>query len=414
MKRRLLSLAMMILLLNTGSALATSIETGEELTDVPGLPTQDSVVSIKTQIEGQDAEVDVEVGMPGPVTMEVHSDIYEFVHDESQLAADYFPPEEQQLIEEMYQIDSDSLYMTEFMRLFVDPTEIEGDVEVTMEMDVDYQVGQTVVVVLGDAVDADNVTWHVVEASVTAPGEITFMVPQELAQQVQGNVLCTALTVRPGEGGEAGQTEDAAQISGLPSKAASDLVSVGEAVDAQGNPLDHDFAILITEETDTVVEELDNMRAYVRSPETTGEEAAAQPEADAGERQPMIGYFPQMIQSFVQTILGSGVDASSLVCYEYLPLTSQDYRDTDGDVVVSFDFATTYVPGQKVAAVLGIPLEQPLYNADGSIATLFDWNVQRAEVNEDGSVAVTFSQLVVPFMENETTLLLVLSEPFSE
>ena len=193
LKRCLCTLVALAMLL-AGAASATELT----LSDAPGTPTQDVVLSLEAVwLDEARAPYDVSVMEADALTMDTVTEIYTFVVDEGNRPARYFPEDVQQALAEMYDVDVDSLYMTELLRLHAGEAEPEADVEMKMLLDVDYQPGQLAAVVLGDTSDPENLVWHVVETSVTALGEITCVIPQELVEQVQGeDALSSPMTVR--------------------------------------------------------------------------------------------------------------------------------------------------------------------------------------------------------------------------
>ena len=235
MLKRCLCILMVLTMLCAGTALAASVgAVSEELTDVPGVPTQESVISVGAALtSGEEFTGTVQAVVADELTMETQTEIYDFVQEEGNRPARYFPEDIQQDIEDMYEVDRDALFMTEFMQLHTENAEIPGDVEIIMQLDVDYQPGQLVVVVLGDRADPEHITWYVLEAKATALGEITAVVPQSLAEQIEGyDVLYSVLTTRKGQrGGVIKKTSDEEPVS-LPSKTAQDMIRVGELTGA--------------------------------------------------------------------------------------------------------------------------------------------------------------------------------------
>lgn len=403
MLKRCLCILMVLTMLCAGTALAASVgAVSEELTDVPGVPTQESVISVGAALtSGEEFTGTVQAVVADELTMETQTEIYDFVQEEGNRPARYFPEDIQQDIEDMYEVDRDALFMTEFMQLHTENAEIPGDVEIIMQLDVDYQPGQLVVVVVGDRTDPEHITWYVLEAKATALGEITAVVPQSLAEQIEGyDVLYSVLTTRKGQrGGVIKKTSDEEPVS-LPSKTAQDMIRVGELTDTSGNPLPEGFEILVSEETPVIEDEVDNIRAFIQPSEDSGE-----------ERKPIIQYFPSASQKFVSVLMGQDVDLNTLVSYEYVPLITANYQETSGDALAPFTFATQYQPGQKVAAILGLPLDgEPSAGTETHMA----WYVQHATVNEKGEMEIVFTQVALAAMEHDTALMLIVSEPLEE
>lgn len=392
------------------AAFATELE----LTDAPGTPTQDVVLSLESVwLDEERTPYDVQVMDADSLTMDTVTEIYEFVAAGNRPAR-YFPEDVQQAIAEMYEVDVDALYMTEFMRLNAAEAEPAADVEMTMLLDVDYQPEQLVAVVLGDTSDPEALVWTVVEARATALGEITVEIPQAVIEQMQGeDVLFSLLTVRMGQrGGVVSAQETTEERVELPSKTAYDMVSVGAMTDANGNPMAEDFRIIVTEESSVVSAELAKIREHVNGLE----DGAVASELERIREHvdelglPIVTYFPEEAQNEVQLLLGEETDIESLVAYEYVPLITENYQETYGDAIAPFTFATPYAPAQKVVTLLGLPRE----GAVDTDPTLMDWAVQRAEVNENGEVEIVFDQLALIGMGEQTALMLVLSEPMPE
>lgn len=410
MLKRCLCILMALAMMLASAAFATELE----LTDAPGTPTQDVVLSLESVwLDEERTPYDVQVMDADSLTMDTVTEIYEFVAAGNRPAR-YFPEDVQQAIAEMYEVDVDALYMTEFMRLNAAEAEPAADVEMTMLLDVDYQPEQLVAVVLGDTSDPEALVWTVVEARATALGEITVEIPQAVIEQMQGeDVLFSLLTVRMGQrGGVVSAQETTEERVELPSKTAYDMVSVGAMTDANGNPMAEDFRIIVTEESSVVSAELAKIREHVNGLE----DGAVASELERIREHvdelglPIVTYFPEEAQNEVQLLLGEETDIESLVAYEYVPLITENYQETYGDAIAPFTFATPYAPAQKVVTLLGLPRE----GAVDTDPTLMDWAVQRAEVNENGEVEIVFDQLALIGMGEQTALMLVLSEPMPE
>lgn len=391
--KRSLGILLVLCLLLTGSALAA------EATDAPGTPTQDVVLSLTAAWQDElKTAYDLQVMPADQLTMDTVTDIYRFVYEEHNRPVRYFPEETQEAIEAMLgDTDPDALYMTEFMRLHAAEIVPPTDLDAVMLLDVDYQLGQLVVVVLGDTTDPENLVWTPVESRVTALGQVECVVPQELMEQLQGeDVLFSLLTVRKGNRGGIVNYETDVEHDELPSKTADDMIHINTIISEDGTPLADDFALIITEESDVITIELAKIHEHVKK-----------------EELPISAYLPEESQNEIQLLLnqnGRNTQKEELVVYEYLPLITENYKDTYGDVIATFRFATPYAEGQQVVTMLGLP-------KDGAVETdptLMDWAVQRAQVNADGEVEIVFDQLALIGMGEDAGLLLVLSEPLAE
>lgn len=380
MKKRILGIALALALL-TGSASAAVY------TDAPGTPTQDQVVSLVAQWEDEEKTSYALEEMPADkLTMDTATDVYTFVYEEENRPVRWYPEDTQTAIEQMVD-DADALYMTELMRLHADEVEVNANLGAVMTLTIDYQVGQKVVVVLGDVSDPSNIVWTPVESRVTATGCVQFEIPQELMATLQGgDLLFTLLTVR--QGATKTVTVEATQVPEiLPSKEASDTTRVVKTV-RNGKVLEDDFEINVVEETTLIQREIELLGQFVTV-----------------KKKPVLNWLPQADQDRVRYLLG--VDGDALIVTDYVALTSKNFRPTDGDAVGTLSFATPYTEGQTIVTALGLPKEGTSEEGE----TLMDWIVQPAIVRENGVVDVVFDQLALIDMGTETALLLMLSEP---
>ena len=388
MKRILgIALALALALLLTGSALAV------ELTDVPGTPTQDVVASLTASWRDEaKTAYDLQVLPSDQLTMNEVTDAYTFVYEENHRPVRWYPEETQRAIEAMIgSTNPDALYMTEFMRLHAAQIEPPTDLDVVMELKVDYQPGQLTVVVLGDVTNPQAIVWTPVESHVTAVGRLELVSPQDLMRELQGeDVLFTLLTVRTGDGGT---TVPAATEKPeiVPSKQAGDNTRIVRTTDKDGNVLADPFELIIVSETDRITHELALLNEHLKT-----------------KNLPALEWLPEESQSEIRFLLGDQADR--LLILDYVPLITRSYRHTDGDAIAAFSFATPYKEGQAVVTALGLPKADAL--ADGE--TVMDWAVQRAVVRADGTVDIVFDQLALIGMDTETGLLLVYGEPLAQ
>ena len=385
--KRILGIALALALLLTGSALAV------ELTDVPGTPTQDVAASLTAAWRDEAKTVyDLQVLPSDQLTMDQVTDAYTFVYEENHRPVRWYPEETQRAIEAMIgSTNPDALYMTEFMRLHAAQIEPPTDLDVVMELKVDYQPGQLTVVVLGDVTNPQAIMWTPVESHVTAVGRLEFVIPQDLMRELQGkDVLFTLLTVRTGDGGT---TVPAAteKPETVPSKQAGDNTRIVRTTDKDGNVLADPFELVIVPETDLIKQELARLSEHLKT-----------------KNLPALEWLPEESQSEIRFLLGDQADR--LLILDYVPLITRSYRHTDGDAITTFSFATPYKEGQAVVTALGLPKADAL--ADGE--TLMDWAVQRAVVRADGTVDIVFDQLALIGMDTETGLLLVYGEPLAQ
>ncbi len=388
MSKRILGILLAIMLL-TGSAFAAV------LTDAPGTPTQDRAVFLKAEwLDDARTQYELERLPADQLTMDTVTDIYDFVYEQGNRPVRWYPEKTQREIEAMVSVDPDALYMTEFMRLHAEDAEPQADLSAVMQLQIDYQVGQLTVVVLGDTTDPENVVWTPVESRVTAVGVVEFEVPQSLMEQLYGeDLLFSLLTIRQGptKHTEVVPTE-VPEIR--PSKTAEDNTRIIETITDDGTARPDDFELVIVSETDIIKREISLLQQYVTE-----------------QNQPALSWLPEEDQNRVRYLLGANTD--DLIVTDYVPLITRDYRATDGDAVGSIAFATPYEAGQTIVTALGIP------KADADAAALndetqMDWSVQPAVVREGGWVDIVFDQLALIDMEKDTGLLLMLSVPAAE
>lgn len=175
MKRKVTAL-ILILVMIASWAYAREIF-DEEYTDVPSVMTQDAVVSI--EVNQPELGCAINVLEPDEKSMELLEKIYDFVWREKNRPVRYYDEETQAKIQALVpEIDIDILHMTEFMRqeMFGEP---EEPVFVQRQLDVDYQPGQLVVVVLGYEEENGEYRWFPYRAEVPTIGMITYTIPVE-------------------------------------------------------------------------------------------------------------------------------------------------------------------------------------------------------------------------------------------
>lgn len=175
----------------------------------------------------------------------------------------------------------------------------------------------------------------------------------------------------------------AAALADVPSKTTSDLSPV-TGVETTG-AASSDFSVTTTEDAAVVTEEVAALYAFVNN-----ETAPAAP----------IAYFPAEVQADVAAALPEGTDLNTLQLNDFITLQATNYTEEIGDVVVKVDFVTEYKVGQQMVGLLG------LYDAEGNV----EWVVVKAEVKEDGAVAVTIPQAeMAKFAASNAVALTILS-----
>ena len=367
-------------------------------TDVPGMPTQDFVLSFEDVRNGKNHDVTVEE--PDKLTSNALSDIYNFVQTEQRKPVRYFDEEVQKAVEELLPKGAgvDILHMTEFMQIRIEKAEDKNcDAKATAVIDADYIPNRLVIVMVGDRrackddQDFGAIEWTPLKASVTEVGKIEFVLPAELVERVEGeDIVFSVLTDRIGTHGGVIRYEDGEIVITYPSKTADDTVIVQESVGESGTKIPESFKVRHVEETETIRKEISEMRTQ-----------------RAAEK-PFISFYPLTAQREAQLLLPDGFDTDSLVTYEILSVDCVNYKHTYGDVLVRFSFATPFKDGQSIVAMLGLERENQA-DTDGHA---LDWVALRVEV-KDGFVDITFPQVGLEVMEEHPALLAVLSEPLT-
>lgn len=387
MWKRGMVIAALLLMMTVGCACA------EILTDAPGTPTQDVVAALDAVWQdGEGTPYDLRVLQSDRLTMETVTDIFGFVYKEGNRPARYFPEETQLAIAQMYGVDPDMLYMTEFMRMNAADGEAQAQLKVRMKVDVEYQPGQLVVAVLGDTSNPGATEWTPVMARITQPGMIECDIPKELMNELQGeDLFFSLLTVNPDSRVSRVENQKRVKSEHIPSKRAEDSTYVVRAADEDGQPQDSAFMLHVVSESETIRRELDKLRKHITQ-----------------EQLPASEHLPQASRDELELLAGTQDCAAQMPIFEYVPLITENYRDTDGDSSAVLAFATPYAEGQTVVTALGLPRK----DAQESDPTLMKWSVQRAEVLKEGYLEIIFDQLALIGMGEQKGLLLVFSEPF--
>lgn len=372
-------------------------------TDVPGMPTQDFVLSFEDV--RNEKTYSVAVQEPDQLTKNALFDIYDFVQSEQRKPVRYFKENVQKAVEELLPngISADILHMTEFMQIVPDKTEKAKETDenfnaaATVIIDADYRPGQLVIVMVGDRQeckndqDLDSIEWTPFKASVTEAGKIEFVIPAELVEKLEGkDTLFNVLTDRVGTHGGVIRYEDGEIIITYPSKTADDTVTIQPPVGENGTQLPEEFEVRRVEETEAIRNEIEEMRLQ------------------RNEKKPFISFYPLTAQHEAQLLLPDGFDMDTLIAYEILNVDCVNYRHTYGDVLVRFSFATAFQADQDIAVMLGLERDEQT-DSDGHE---LDWVALRAEVKED-HVDITFPQVGLEIMEKHPALLVVLSEPLN-
>ena len=385
MKKRILSLALVLMLLNGTASAAV-------LTLAPATPTQDRAVTLTSHwADGNQTVYDLHELSCDQETMEQAKSVYDFVYEQGQTPVRWYPEETQEAIEEMIDVDPDSLHMTEFMRLYAEEAETVSTLNAAMNLSIEYQPGQVTVVVLGDKSDPDNIVWTPVESKVTETGQVEFVITEDLMEQYQGGELyLTLLTVQQEPSDVTVVVETTEIPSDQPSISASSTIKIVKTISKTGEVLKDDFDLIVVQETDVIKQEMERIGQFV-------------------SEKSIMEWLPEDDRNRIRYLVGDVCD--NLIVSDYVALTTENFHPTDGDAVGSLSFATPYKEGQTVITVLGTP-RKDVDTSSGE--TLMDWSVQPTTVREGGVLDMVFNQLSLIDMGAQTGLLLVLTEPMPE
>ena len=388
--KRLIALMMMLAML-VSCAQAESL-VSEEYTDVPTAMTQDSVVELLAE-EG----CTLETLQPDDESIALLDSVYRFVWEEHNRPARYYDEATQQKIAELAGGDIDHLHMTEAMRLQYSGAP-ENAVVATMRLDVEYYVGQLVIVVMGIPQGDGEYVWYPYRGRVETLGEIKWDVPAEdwaaFAQQpVSFHVLTDRIGPRGGRiWGEEHWKEATPPVF---SKDSGDVNKSRYWYSEWGETIEDDFRVWLVDLTQPMQDEVARIGEHLQQGGL------------------ILDYFPGERKAEALLMLKENVDESTLVAYDIVAMRDENYKDTYGDVNVEVVFGTAYDHEKSAVILAGFPIK------DAVEAPWVEWYVLRAKVLEDETeqeevddhaVEIGLKQLNLPRMEEEPLMLIVISE----
>lgn len=362
----------------------------QDYTDVPGMPTQDSVCYIQILpgylCDAQPAD---------EYSMRIFNELFSFVYDEKQRPVRFYDELTQEQIESLIDgVNPDILHMSEYMTVLMSAEDSiaheSNDYMFDMLIDVDYVPGQLVVAVIGTEYQSDEtLDWHPYLCEVTETGRIIMHIPEEdIVEYADAPVLLNVLTDRIGAREAIWTKEEIIERIVRPSKSEEDLRRVIHYYTESGNPLEDNFKIFTVSLTEEMTEEIERMRLFLKQSPS------------------LYSYFPETIQSEMLLVFPKGTDMESLIAYEIIAIRDENYRDTYGDVAARLQFAVNYSEEQSVVAMLGFPKKD-------AIAPEWEWTCMRATVN-DGGIETIFEQLMLIRLEEEPGLLMIISDSIPE
>ena len=388
MKRIIALMMLAVMLIST--AWAESL-VYDEYTDVPTVMTQDSVLELTAN-----ENCLIETLQPDEESIALLDSVYHFVWDEGNRPARYYDVVTQQKISELAGgIDIDILHMTEAMRLQLTGAP-EKLVTATMELDVEYYVGQLIIVVLGIPQGEGEYIWYPYRGRVETMGQIKWDIPlgewNELCKQP---ISFHVLTDRVGPRGERiwheKKYKDRIDIF---SKDSHDVIKTRRWYTETGKVIEDDFRVWLVDLTAKMQEEVLRIGEHV------------------ADGKPILDYFPAERKAEAMLMLPVNVDPDALVAYDVIAMMDENYKDTYGDVNVEILFGTAYSHEKAMIILAGFPIE------DAKEAPYVEWYVLRAEALEaakgdvnDHAVEIGLKQLFLPWMEEKPLMLVVMSEP---
>ena len=387
--KRIIALMMLAVMLFSVAQAASLVN--DDYTDVPTVMTQDSVLELTAN-----ENCLIETLQPDEESIALLDSVYHFVWDEGNRPARYYDVITQQKISELAGgIDIDILHMTEAMRLQLTGAP-EKLVTATMELDVEYYVGQLIIVVLGIPQGEGEYIWYPYRGRVETMGQIKWDIPvgewNELCKQP---ISFHVLTDRVGPRGERiwheKKYKDRIDIF---SKDSHDVIKTRRWYTETGKVIEDDFRVWLVDLTAKMQEEVLRIGEHV------------------ADGKPILDYFPAERKAEAMLMLPVNVDPAALVAYDVIAMMDENYKDTYGDVNVEILFGTAYSHEKAMIILAGFPIE------DAKEAPYVEWYVLRAEALEaakgdvnDHAVEIGLKQLFLPWMEEKPLMLVVMSEP---
>ena len=384
-------IALMMLAVMLFSVVQAASLVNDDYTDVPTVMTQDSVLELTAN-----ENCLIETLQPDEESIALLDSVYHFVWDEGNRPARYYDVVTQQKISELAGgIDIDILHMTEAMRLQLTGAP-EKLVTATMELDVEYYVGQLIIVVLGIPQGEGEYIWYPYRGRVETMGQIKWDIPlgewNELCKQP---ISFHVLTDRVGPRGERiwheKKYKDRIDIF---SKDSHDVIKTRRWYTETGKVIEDDFRVWLVDLTAKMQEEVLRIGEHV------------------ADGKPILDYFPAERKAEAMLMLPVNVDPTALVAYDVIAMMDENYKDTYGDVNVEILFGTAYSHEKAMIILAGFPIE------DAKEAPYVEWYVLRAEALEaakgdvnDHAVEIGLKQLFLPWMEEKPLMLVVMSEP---
>ena len=169
--------------------------------------------------------------------------------------------------------------------------------------------------------------------------------------------------------------------------------------------MDDTFGIFIVDKTAAMNQEIVRMGAFLSGTD------------EQGSLNSIINWFPAELINEAQLLSGEEIDLETMIAYDIVAVISKDYKDTYGDVAAEIQFASAYSPECATLVMLGFPLTEEelamIPEEELDSACRFKWYCLNTQAIDEG-VEIVFKQLVLPRMEQEPAMLIVMSEPLNE
>lgn len=177
----------------------------------------------------------------------------------------------------------------------------------------------------------------------------------------------------------------------IPSKTTTDIAAKPEILTTTGAQVSESFTVEQAEDKAPVVKEIAKIAEAVNT-----------------QGKAPVEYFPAEVQAVIAEKLPEVADLKALEMNEFVSIATTGYDATYGDVSVAFDVVSTYAPGQKVVALVGV--YSGALDANGEFVV--EWIPMNAAVNSDGRVQVDFTADALTKMQGAyAASLALLSEP---
>lgn len=173
----------------------------------------------------------------------------------------------------------------------------------------------------------------------------------------------------------------------VPSKTTQDMAEVVSITSDNGATLPADFIIQTLKRSESVDMVLKQLADFV-----------------AGQGLAPVRFFAEAVQQAIASLLPEGADLDEYVINEFSPLIVENYSEAYGNITVTFRFASEYVDGQPLVALIGL-----VTGKDEQGNPLVEWTTVQAEV-EDRLVTVHFPADLLLRLHGQEAMIAILCE----